>query len=287
MLDERGNSFFEKWVRECMIERNKNKSPMYMVHQCDQAKVDDLLMHLNSAESSLKNSSLKWQDICLNIPGMLYHVLLSWEHETISAAEVKANLDSIKSRLCAFSVCAASWLCSYMQVVRDDELLKPMNMVQQFLTTSTPDELSQQENFQERLMLTTQIIRKMQHDIHPNKKVRSLMLTQNLVSITPLEDQFFDVWKATTERGFLPIESSQTLECLLQSCGPYWLVTKLINEIMQCKYSKDMLKTMDMVFSLMHLDIERCTLALLTEWLPMLLLNRWQYVYKSVFISFF
>lgn len=143
-----------------MVERNKDKSPMNMVHLCDQSKVDDMLTHLNSAESSLKNNSLKWQDICMNIPGMLYHVLLAWENETISAAEVKANLDSIKSRLCAFSVCAASWLSSYMQVVRDDELLKPMNMVQQFLTTSTPYELSQQENFQERLMLHHKLLEK-------------------------------------------------------------------------------------------------------------------------------
>lgn len=163
-----------------------------------------------------------------------------------------------------------------MQVVRDDELLKPMNMVQQFLTTSTPDELSQQENFQERLMLASQIIRKMQHDVHPNKKGRAQMLTQNLVSAVPLKDQFVEVWKTTTDRGWLPIESTQTLESLLQSCGPFWLVTKLINEIMQCKYSKDMLKTMDIVFSLMHLDIERCTIALLSDWLPMLLLNKLQ-----------
>lgn len=81
-----------------MVERNKDKSPMNMVHLCDQSKVDDMLTHLNSAESSLKNNSLKWQDICMNIPGMLYHVLLAWENETISAAEVKANLDQKKKK---------------------------------------------------------------------------------------------------------------------------------------------------------------------------------------------
>lgn len=277
VLDERGNSFFEKWVRECMIEKNKNKSPMNMVHLCDQSKVDDLLVHLNSSDG-LKNCSLKWQDICLNIPGALYHVLLAWENETISATEVKNNLDSIKTRLCAFSVCAASWLCSYMQVVREDELLKPMNMVQQFLTALTPEELSQQENFKERLVLACQIIRKMQHDIHPapNQKIRALMLTQNLISPQPLEEQFIDVWKTVSIRGWLPIESTQTLENLLQSCGPLWLVTRLVNEIMQCKYTKDMMKTMDIVFALMHLDIERCTVALLSEWIPMLLLNKLQ-----------
>lgn len=118
----------------------------------------------------------------------------------------------------------------------------------------------------------------MQHDVHPapNQKIRALMLTKNIVSGQPLEDQFVEVWKTASERGWLPIESTQLLDSLLQSCGPLWLVTKLINEIIQCKHSKDMLKTMDIVFSLMHLDIERCTVSLLTEWLPMLLLNKLQ-----------
>lgn len=251
-----------------------------MVHLCEYTKVDELLVQLNSTDSSaaLKNSSLKWQDICMNIPGMLYHVLLAWENETISATEVKTILDSIKVRLCAYSVCAASWLCSYMQVVRDDELLKPMNMVQQFLTALTADEMSQQENFKERLGLSFQIIRKMQHDIHPapNQKIRALMLQQNLVTPQPLEEQFVECWKTVCIRGWLPIESTQTFDNLLQSCGPLWFVTKLVNEITQCKYMKDMLKTMDIVFALMHLDIERCTIALLNEWLPMLLLNKLQ-----------
>lgn len=124
-------------------------------------------------------------------------------------------------------------------------------------------------------MLTCQIIRKMQHDIHPPPSQKK-MLTHNLVSPQPLEEQFVEIWKTISERGWLPIESTQTLDNLLQSCGPLWLVTKLINEIMQCKYVKDMEKTMDIVFSLMHLDIERCTVALLGEWLPMLLSNKLQ-----------
>lgn len=269
-----------------MIERNKNKSPMNMVHLCEYTKVDELLVQLNSTDNNggsngptpgtgLKNSTLKWQDICMNIPGMLYHVLLAWENETISATEVKTILDSIKIRLCAYSVCAASWLCSYMQVVRDDELLKPMNMVQQFLTALTSDEMAQQENFKERLGLSFQIIRKMQHPA-PNQKIRALMLQQNLVSQQPLEEQFIDCWKTVCIRGWLPIESTQTFENLLLSCGSFWFVSKLVNEITQCKYVKDMLKTMDIVFALMHLDIERCTISLLNEWLPMLLLNKLQ-----------
>lgn len=273
VLDGRGNSFFERWVRDCMTERKRNKNPYAMIRQCDSAKVDELLLHLNSTDSSLSSSQVSWQDICLNIPSILYHVLLSWENETISTAEVKANLESLKSRMCAFSVCAVSWLSSYMQVVRENELLKPLNMVHELLAPATPDDFTQKENFQERHMLASQIIRKMQYDVHPVKKARSTLFTQNLVSSDPLEEQFVDMWKNTIERGWLPIDSIQTLECLLQSCGPFWLVSRLIDEIMQSKFTKDMLKTMDIVFSLLHLNIEKCTISLLNEWLPMMLTN--------------
>lgn len=278
VLDEKGDSFFEKWVRDMgMVERNKSKSPMNMVQLCDQSKVNELIS-LSNKSDGLKNSNLKWHEICMNIPGMLYHVLLAWENETLSSADVKFILDSMKARLCSFSVCAASWLCAYMQIVRQDELLKPINMVKQFLTALSPEEMSQQENFKERLGLTFQIIRKMQHDVMPagNPKIRALMQTQNLVSHTPMEDQFNDIWKTVTDRGWLPIEATQTLESLLQSCGPFWLVNNLVNKIMACKYVKEMMKTMDIVFAIMHLDIERCTIALLSELIPMALLNQLQ-----------
>lgn len=207
-----------------------------MVHQCDQSKVDELLLYFNSPDHAFSSTSLKWQDICVNIPGVLYHLLVAWENETITATEVKIHLDNIKSKLCMYSVCAASWLCSYMQIVRDDDLLKPMNMVQQFLTPLFSEEHMQQENMKERFGLTVQIIRKMQHDVYKSKKMR--VNTQNVVSQNPLEEQFFSVWKSIDERGWLPFESTQILNNLLQSGGPFWLVSKLVNEVLQCKYSR-------------------------------------------------
>uniref|UniRef100_A0A7G3AZX6 Mediator of RNA polymerase II transcription subunit 24 n=1 Tax=Lutzomyia longipalpis TaxID=7200 RepID=A0A7G3AZX6_LUTLO len=275
VLDEGGDSFFEKWVRECMVERNKCKSPMNMVQQCDQTKVDELLLHLHSPDS-YKVPSLKWHEVCNNIPGVLYHVLLAWENGQ-SPTDVKNILDNMKVKLCAYSVCAASWLCSYLQIVCADDLLKPMNMVQQFLTAIAPEEMAQQENFKERLGLTFQIIRKMQHDFHPagNPKMR-MALTHNLVSANPLTEHFGDVWKGVQERGWLPVDTAQTLESLMQSCGPLWLVTKLVQEIFACKHISDMTRVMDIAFAIMHLDIELCTVALLSELLPMYLLNKLQ-----------
>ncbi|XP_055307612.1 mediator of RNA polymerase II transcription subunit 24-like, partial [Sitodiplosis mosellana] len=102
----------------------------YAEHRCcEQSKVDEFLTSISSNDGSMaKIPNLKWHEICLILPGVLYQLLVAWENDTISAADVIVHLDNIKSRLCTYSVCAASWLCSYMQIVRDDELLKPLNM---------------------------------------------------------------------------------------------------------------------------------------------------------------
>ncbi|XP_054732184.1 mediator of RNA polymerase II transcription subunit 24 [Anastrepha obliqua] len=270
VLSEHGDSFFEKWVRECMAERNKPKNPRNMIALCDEQIVDELLLSLRNPEAQHKNSNLTWQDICLNLPGVLNHVLIAWEKDILTSTDVKSILENIKRRMFAFSVCATSFLCAYMYSVRENELLKPLNMIQQFLTPLSSEEMASQENVKERLGLSFQIIRKMQQDVHPssNTKSRSITLTQNLVSQTPLSDQFREVWKTVTEHGWLPVMSAQVLESLLQSGGPIWLTRHLVQEILNCKYSKDMLKTLDIVFAVLHLDIDRNTEALLKDVIP-------------------
>lgn len=188
VLDETGgDSFFEKYVQNCMVERNVAKSPMSMVRACDPAKVDELLVYFNSPENPLQSKpasiSMKWHEICMNIPGMLYQVVLAWENESLTAVDVKGILDNLRSKLCCYSVVSASWLCAYMQIVKEDELLKPKNMVHQLTTLSQEDIQTKQETFKERLGLTVQIIRKM---------MRAPMQTNNLVSQVNFNELFLE-----------------------------------------------------------------------------------------------
>lgn len=237
VLEENGDTFFERWVRDYMIEKNKNKSAMNMVHQCEQNKVDEFLTSISSNDGSMqKISNLRWHEICLILPGVLYQLLVAWENDTISAADVKVHVDNIKSRHCTYSICAASWLCSYMQIVRDDELLKPSNMIQQFVTLTVTDELKSTNYIKEKFNLTSQIIRKMQMDAHQNQKIRSPIL--NIISNQPLEEQFHEVLRTISSRGWLSVKATQVLDNLLYSCGPYWLVSKMVNEVIYCKFSK-------------------------------------------------
>uniref|UniRef100_A0A453YNN8 Mediator of RNA polymerase II transcription subunit 24 n=1 Tax=Anopheles funestus TaxID=62324 RepID=A0A453YNN8_ANOFN len=284
ILAEGGNSFFEKWVRDYMVERKKSKSPMTMVKQADPMVLEELIMALNNTDGGgLKASNLRWEDICYTIPALLHQVLMAWENETLSPVEIKKMLDGLKAHFCSFAVCASSWLCAYMQMVRQDEQVKPMNMVQQLcsaLTGPQAEEWQQQDYCKERFSLMGQIIRRMQQEFQRtpqiNPKLRALFPSQHMVSHLPLEEQFEEAWKAIAERGWLPIETTFLLDTLLQSCGPSWLVEKLIAKLFLCKYIRDLNKTMDIIFAIMHLDIERCTIALLSQLVPMMLLNKQQ-----------
>ncbi|XP_017074176.1 mediator of RNA polymerase II transcription subunit 24 [Drosophila eugracilis] len=270
VLSERGDSFFEKWVRECMVERNKLKNPRQILALCDDAIVDELLLSLSKPEAAqLKPSSLSWQETCLNLPGVLHHVLIAWEQETLSSADVKSILDNIKRRLFSFSVCATSFLCAYMYSVKETELLKPLNMIQQFLAPLTSEELSSQENAKERLALSYQIIRKMQHDVHPAPSTKS-----RLISHSPLVEQFREVWRTVVDAGHLPVRAAQSLESLLLAGGAAWLTTQMVEQLLACKYTRDMSRSMDVVFAVMHLDIEKTTEALLQYVVAPLILRR-------------
>lgn len=209
-----------------------------MVHQCDQSIVDEFLANISNLGDAFDAEKLKWQDVCMNLPGVLYNMMVAWENDTVSAAEVKGILDFLKLRLCSYSVCTAAWICSYIQMIPDDELLKPMNMVQQLSTPITAEDLASSENLKERMGLTAQILRKMQIDVHQNNKIRSAYYSNAIVLQTPLEEHFADVWKSITELGWMPIESTQGMDGILFSSGPYWLTTNLVNQILQCKYAK-------------------------------------------------
>ncbi|KFB44472.1 AGAP005906-PA-like protein [Anopheles sinensis] len=283
ILAEGGNSFFEKWVRDFMVEKKKTKCPMNMVKQADPMVLEKLIMALNNSDGGdgLKASNLRWEDVCFTIPALLHQVLMLWVNETLSPVDIKKMLDGLKTYFCSFAVCASSWLCAYMHAAGPDEQLKPMNMVQQLCSAPSgpqAEEWQQQDYCKERFGLMGQLIRRMQQEFQRspqvNPKLRALFPNQlHMVSHLPVEEQFEEAWKAIAERGWLPIETIFLLDTLLQSCGPVWLMEKLIAKLFLCKYIRDLNKTMDIVFAIMHLDIERCTIALLSQIVPKMMLN--------------
>ena len=148
VLEEEGDSFFEQWVRECMPLRDKPKSPHKMLQNIDSSRVDILLNQIHSGDlTDLKSSNIKWHVACQSAMGVAKELLFAWETGVLSAADVKRSLNGLKNS-CCLPVCAAAWLCAYMSITHQDALLKPMNMVQQFLTPNTSEDM--QDNFKER-----------------------------------------------------------------------------------------------------------------------------------------
>ncbi|KAK7870071.1 hypothetical protein R5R35_012021 [Gryllus longicercus] len=271
-----GDSFFEQWVRECMVERGRTKSPDQMLLHCDPARVDALLTQFNSADGDFKTSQVKWHEVCLNIPAAIKEVLLAWEHGSLTATDVKRILDAMRSRMCCLPVCAAAWLCSYMQILHQDALLKPMNMVQQFLTPLNNGEVAQQDNFKERSGLMLQIIHKMQYNVMPppQSKAKVLTVSHKIIARTPISTQLESVWQGIQQRGWVHIEATHSLESLLLAAGPEWFVINLVQEVLRCRYQEELDRSVDLALGVLHLNIEPCTLALLLTVLPQYLHNK-------------
>lgn len=141
-----GNSFFEQWVRDCMVEKRRPKSPDQMLKHFNTNRVSELLAQFNSGSAdfptryvllgivvlfylfssspslifhflTFHGSQVKWHEVCWSIPLAIKEVLVAWEHEALTANDVKRILDTMKARMCCLPVCATAWLCSYMQVM--------------------------------------------------------------------------------------------------------------------------------------------------------------------------
>ncbi|EEB09924.1 Thyroid hormone receptor-associated protein complex 100 kDa component, putative [Pediculus humanus corporis] len=273
LSEEGGDSFFELWVRESMVEKGNPKSPESILALTDNSKVDALLAQFNSNED-FKTSQVKWNEICLNVPAAIKEVLLAWEQGTLSANDVKRILDSMRSKWCCLPICATAWLCSYMQILHQDALLKPMNMVQQFLAPPCIEDPN--ETFKsERFALMSMIIRRMQYNIHPSTTSK-ISLQHGIISNTPISMQLEKVWSKIHKQGWVSIEATHQFQSMLNTGGPPWFVTNVLKEITQYKYQEDLNRAVDLAFALFHLDIMNCTLSLLTEVLPQYLHNKLQ-----------
>ncbi|XP_017892160.1 mediator of RNA polymerase II transcription subunit 24 isoform X1 [Ceratina calcarata] len=270
-----GDSFFEQWVRECMPARDQPKSPQKILQNVDPARVDALLAQINSPEPDFKSSNIKWHIACQSAMGVVKELLFAWEGDMLGASDVKRALDGLRAIACCLPVCAAAWLCAYMSITHQDALLKPMNMVQHFLTPVPGDEL--QDYLKERSHLMSQIIRKMQCDVHPPplSKTKAVSMSHNIISRQPVLEQLQSVWRSINQTGWISIPAIQSLESLLNTGGSLWFVTNIVREVLKYRYQVELAHAVDLAFAIFHLDIENCTLDLIQHIIP-------QYLYNSL-----
>lgn len=254
--------FFSKWMHNGLIDPSKPKSPLSVVKTCDPQKVDELITYFSDAnfQQAQPPISLKFSEICWNIPSMLYNVLIAWENDAVKPQTVKNILDNMRSKMCCFSIVAASWLSEYIKILRDDELTKPKVMLQT-LMKPVDEAIMKQETFSERFTLTLEILKAFDN--------RSLMdPKKSMITI------FNEQWTEIITKKWLPYEVAVNLEEILKTCGPFWLMKNLIDQILNAKFIKDMEYVMDITFAVMNLNIDGCTETLLKDILVSLLFNK-------------
>lgn len=88
-------------------------------------------------------------------------------------------------------------------------------------------------------------------------------------------EQLQQIWQGIYQRGWINIQATQSLESLLKTGGPLWFVSNLVKHLLEIQYQEELDRSLDLIFAILHLDIENCTLDLLNEILP-------QYLYDSL-----
>ena len=97
----------------------------------------------------------------------------------------------------------------------------------------------------------------------------------SIISKFPILEQLQQIWQGIYQHGWVNIQATQSLESLLKTGGPLWFVTNLVKELFKIQYQEDLDRSLDLIFAILHLDIENCTLMLISKILP-------QYLYNSL-----
>lgn len=89
-------------------------------------------------------------------------------------------------------------------------------------------------------------------------------------------EQLQQIWQGIHQRGWITIQATQSLEFLLKTGESLWFVSNLVKELLKVQYQEELDRSLDLIFAIMHLDIENCTLALIKQVLPQYLYNALQ-----------
>ena len=93
------------------------------------------------------------------------------------------------------------------------------------------------------------------------------MLTASQIN-EPLEESLIDLWQKICAKGFVEIESAWKLHFLYKAGGAHWLTSVLIKSLLKVSYQDDLNKQTELLKAILHIEIEKTTLALLQYVVP-------------------
>lgn len=266
---ETQDTFFASWCSQCLPQNGSHRCPDAILVTCDAGKVEQLLNQITSSENDFRSNTVKWHEVCLNLPAAIKEVLLAWEHGAITTDTVKSILDNVKSKMCCLPIVVSAWLCSYITLLHHEERLKPVNILQQFILPFVREGHTEKDFYKERSSIMVNIIKRMMYDMLPTRSIQ-----HGLIVKTPLAEIIESTFANVHSRSWLDLKSTYDISTLLNVGGSVWFVDSLVRQLLRWDHAHDLNRAVALIFGFFHLNLKECSQALVSTVLPSYLLSK-------------
>jgi len=275
VLTNTQNCFFSQWARNCMTEPETVK-PLGNWNSCELSHVgDSLLQQLTSGE--VRTQVVLWHNVCNSVHLVMKEMITAMSANMINIETFNRLCHQLSSKLCSLPVCVLSWLASYSHYGHQtqDTKISPLNIVDKFLECQLEsDENDGLPYYQQRSTMMVNIVKKMRQEFESGEQRSSGVgestwsVSQSAESDSELVNEMNLVWDNVRHRGRLDIAGTKQIARLYNLGGAEWFVTVLVEKMVSTVYNEDVDKATELVFSMLHIDLVPCTLALLLHVLP-------------------
>ncbi|RXG69044.1 Mediator of RNA polymerase II transcription subunit 24 [Armadillidium vulgare] len=271
VVSESCDTFVEKWIQNNIPELGKIKTVINPSEVIDVGLIEEFLRQINCMDSETKYIKSNFADLC-RFSALAMREMISAAHlGQVGKQMIFELLDKLCCYLCSLPICVTAWLCSYIQQVDGEEAALAMEFIQHLQTKIHVREnvTSSLETFKDRSNLMSEIIGNMADTM---KKPNILNIPLSNVSSTnpvPLTDILNDVWNDLRgNNGILTHRVFSLSQDLLRLGGVKWFVTNFVNAALDNVFEDELLRSVDVIYGLFHLDIVNCTLNHVIYTLP-------------------
>uniref|UniRef100_A0A2K6AVZ6 Mediator of RNA polymerase II transcription subunit 24 n=1 Tax=Macaca nemestrina TaxID=9545 RepID=A0A2K6AVZ6_MACNE len=258
----------------CMPEEGKILNPDHPCFRPDSTKVESLVALLNNS-SEMKLVQMKWHEACLSISAAILEILNAWENGVLAFEKIT---DNIKGKVCSLAVCAVAWLVAHVRMLGLDEREKSLQMIRQLAGPLFSENTLQFYN--ERVVIMNSILERLCADVlqqtatqikFPSTGVDTMPYWNLLPPKRPIKEVLTDIFAKVLEKGSVDSRSIHILDTLLHMGGVYWFCNNLIKELLKETRKERALRAVELLYSILCLDMQQGTLVLLGHILPGLL----------------
>jgi len=282
--------FFSTWARNCMAEPGVVKPLCGWGWGEEGSLVDSLVQQFTQGE--VRTQVVKWHNVCNSVHSVMREMLVGAECGVLGNDMFTRLSQQLYSKLCCFPVCVVSWLASWTHYGdggvgggeggwrRERKRgVAPLEVVDKFLDIQMDQEDSESlPYFQQRSTMMVNIVRRMRQELERTNRSKVgdregglggwRRLSQSVGDNNALEEEMTALWEDAWRRGRLDIAGTKQVARLFEIGGPEWFVTVLVERMVSQVYNEDVERAVELVFSLLHIDLVCCTLALLVHTLP-------------------